>query len=66
MSEQDTAIGVLPFYHIYGLSVILGLGLASRGQVLGAAAGGSRGCNAANGVSDIEGINEVEHQGLIP
>jgi acyl-CoA synthetase (AMP-forming)/AMP-acid ligase II len=29
ITEQDTAIGVLPFYHIYGLSVILSLGLAT-------------------------------------
>lgn len=29
ITEPDTAIGVLPFFHIYGLSVILSLGLAT-------------------------------------
>src|SRR5438876_3823796 len=34
VTEQDTAIGVLPFYHIYGLTVILGLGLASGATIV--------------------------------
>jgi acyl-CoA synthetase (AMP-forming)/AMP-acid ligase II len=34
ITEQDTAIGVLPFYHIYGLSVILSLGLATGATIV--------------------------------
>lgn len=34
VTEPDIAIGVLPFYHIYGLTVILGLGLASGATVV--------------------------------
>jgi acyl-CoA synthetase (AMP-forming)/AMP-acid ligase II len=32
--EQDTVIGVLPFYHIYGLTVILSLSLANGATVV--------------------------------
>jgi acyl-CoA synthetase (AMP-forming)/AMP-acid ligase II len=34
ITEQDTAIGVLPFFHIYGLSVILSLGLATGATIV--------------------------------
>lgn len=34
VTEQDIAIGVLPFYHIYGLMVILSLGLASGATIV--------------------------------
>ncbi len=34
ITEEDTAIGVLPFYHIYGLSVILSLGLATGATIV--------------------------------
>ena len=34
VTEQDTAIAVLPFYHIYGLTVILSLGLASGATIV--------------------------------
>ncbi len=34
ITEQDTAIGVLPFYHSYGLSVILSLGLATGAAIV--------------------------------
>lgn len=34
VTEQDAAIGVLPFYHIYGLTVILSLGLASGATIV--------------------------------
>ncbi len=34
ITEPDTAIGVLPFFHIYGLSVILSLGLATGATIV--------------------------------
>lgn len=34
VSEQDTTIAVLPFFHIYGLMVILGLGLYSGATIV--------------------------------
>ena len=34
VGEQDTVIGVLPFYHIYGLTVILSLSLANGATVI--------------------------------
>ncbi len=34
ITEHDTAIGVLPFFHIYGLSVILSLGLATGATIV--------------------------------
>jgi acyl-CoA synthetase (AMP-forming)/AMP-acid ligase II len=34
VTEQDTVIGVLPFYHIYGLTVILSLSLAAGATVV--------------------------------
>jgi len=34
VGEQDTVIGVLPFYHIYGLTVILCVGLAAGATIV--------------------------------
>jgi acyl-CoA synthetase (AMP-forming)/AMP-acid ligase II len=34
VGEEDTVIGVLPFYHIYGLTVILSLSLANGATVV--------------------------------
>jgi acyl-CoA synthetase (AMP-forming)/AMP-acid ligase II len=34
ITEADTAIGVLPFFHIYGLSVILSLSLATGASIV--------------------------------
>jgi acyl-CoA synthetase (AMP-forming)/AMP-acid ligase II len=34
VTESDTTIGVLPFYHIYGLVVILSLGLAQGATIV--------------------------------
>jgi acyl-CoA synthetase (AMP-forming)/AMP-acid ligase II len=34
VTEQDTVVGVLPFYHIYGITVILALGLANGATIV--------------------------------
>lgn len=34
VSESDVVLGVLPFYHIYGITVILALGLASGATIV--------------------------------
>ena len=34
VAEQDTVIGVLPFFHIYGIMVILSLGLANGATIV--------------------------------